>query len=130
NMEKVKISGKKMINRKVKSFEGKDLGKIQSITADYVELKDGDTRYFVPELHIREFDKDNLYVLLPKDEIEEKYKRDSTPLKSEIARIESAEKGGKEYAEYHQVIPFMAKEPGLQLKGEQSGKVLTIPWED
>ena len=31
-MVNVKISGKKMIHRKVKSFEGKDLGKIESIT--------------------------------------------------------------------------------------------------
>jgi len=127
-LEKVKISGKKMIHRKVKSFEGKDLGKIESITPDYVEIKDGGNRYFIPQLHIKEFDKENLYVLLPKEEIVDKYKRDSPPLRSEMQQIEDSDK--PEFSGYHQVIPFMAKEPDLHLKGEQSGKILTIPWED
>ena len=127
-MVNVKISGKKMIHRKVKSFEGKDLGKIESITEDYIEVKDGDTHYFIPKLHVKEFDKDNLYVLMPKDEIKDMYKRDSPPLRSEMKQIEDSNK--PEYAAYHQVIPFMAKEPDLHLKGEQSGKILTIPWED
>src|SRR4029079_6844831 len=108
-MTDVKLSGKKMIHRKVKSFEGKDLGKIESITTDYIEVKDGDTHYFIPKLHVKEFDKDNLYVLLPKDEIKEKYKRDNPPLASEIQQIEDSDK--PEYDGYHKVIPFMAKEP-------------------
>ena len=116
-----------MINKKVKSFDGKDLGKIQNITADYVELKHGGTHYFIPKVHIKEFDKDDLYVLQTKDEIKEKYERDDPPLASEI---EEAERSGKGYSGYHEVIPFMAKEPGLELKGKESGTVLTIPWEE
>lgn len=50
-MSKVKISGKQMIHRKVKSFEGEDVGKIESISADYVEVKHDKTRYFIPKLH-------------------------------------------------------------------------------
>ncbi|MDW0329089.1 MAG: hypothetical protein QN545_10700, partial [Nitrososphaeraceae archaeon] len=65
-MTKVKISGKRLIDKKVKSFDGKDLGKIKSITPEYVELKDGDKHYFVPKVHIKERDKD-LYVLLMED---------------------------------------------------------------
>src|SRR4029453_8447265 len=100
HMTQVKISGKKMINKKVKSIDGKDLGKIQNITADYVELK---------------------------DEIKDKYERDDPPLPSEI---KEAERSGQGYEGYHEVIPFMAKEPDLQLKGKESGEILTIPWED
>jgi hypothetical protein len=59
-MSKVKISGKKMIHRKVKSFEGEDVGKIESISSDYVEVKHDKTRYFIPKLHIKNYDKDNL----------------------------------------------------------------------
>ena len=62
-MAKVKISGKKMIGKTVKSFDGKDLGEIKSISADYVELKHGNDRYFIPKLHVKEFDKENLYAL-------------------------------------------------------------------
>jgi hypothetical protein len=126
-MTQVKISGKKMINKKVKSIDGKDLGKIQNITPDYVELKHGSTHYFIPKLHIKEFDKEDLYVLQTKDELKDKYERDDPPLPSEI---KEAERSGQGYEAYHEVIPFMAKEPDLQLKGKESGNVLTIAWED
>lgn len=125
-MTRVKISGKRMIDRKVKSFDGKDLGKIKSLTPEYVELKDGDKRYFVPKVHVKEHDNDNLHVLLMEDEVKERYQRDSPPLPSEVARAENSEEG---YQFYHEVIPFMAKEPGLRLKGDKSGDVLNIPWD-
>jgi len=108
-LTKVKISGKRLIDKKVKSFDGKDLGKIKSITPEYVELKDGDKRYFVPKVHIKE------------------YEREDPPLSSEI---QEAERTGEGYNSYHEVIPFMAKEPGLELKGEKTGDILKIPWED
>ncbi len=125
-MTKVKISGKRLIDKKVKSFDGKDLGKIKSITPEFVELKDGGKRYFVPKVHIKEHDKD-LYVLLMEDEVKDKYQREDPPLPSEI---QEAERTGEGYTSYHEVIPFMAKEPGLELKGEKSGDILKIPWED
>ncbi|HEY7777633.1 MAG TPA: hypothetical protein VIA09_03750 [Nitrososphaeraceae archaeon] len=76
-MAKVKISGKKMIGKSVKSFDGKDLGEIKSISADYVELKHGNDHYFIPKLHVKEFDKENLYVLLMKDEVKDRYERNN-----------------------------------------------------
>jgi hypothetical protein len=125
-LTKVKISGKRLIDKKDKSFDGKDLGKIKSITPEYVELKDGDKRYFVPKVHIKEHDKD-LFVLLMGDEVKDKYEREDPPLSSEI---QEAERTGEGYNSYHEVIPFMAKEPGLELKGEKTGDILKIPWED
>lgn len=129
-MTKVKISGEKMIHKKVKSFDGKDLGKIESITADYVELKHGSTHYFIPKLHIKEFDKENLYVLLLEDEIKDRYERDDPPLPSEIQEGEQLGRDEAKYKGYHEVIPFMAKEPDLQLKEKDTGEILTIPWEE
>ena len=125
-MTKVKISGKRLIDKKVKSFDGKDLGKVKSITLEFVEIKDGDKRYFVPKLHFKEDDKD-LYVLLLEDEVKDKYRRKDPPLPSEI---QEAERTGEGYTSFHEIIPFMAKEPGLELKGENSGEILKIPWED
>ena len=125
-MVKVKISGKKMIGKSVKSFDGKDLGEIKSISADYVELKHGNDHYFIPKLHVKEFDKENLYVLLMKDEVKDRYERNNPPLPSEV---KYAERTGQGYVGYHEVIPFMSKEPDLQLKGQESGDILTIPWE-
>jgi hypothetical protein len=125
-MTKVKISGKRLIDKKVKSFDGKDLGKIKSITPEYVELKDDGKNYFVPRIHIKEYDKD-LYVLLLEDEVKNKYQRDDPPLSSEVRE---AERTGEGYTSFHEGIPFMAKEPGVELKGEKSGDILRIPWED
>jgi hypothetical protein len=125
-MTKLKISGKRLIDKKVKSFDGKDVGKVKSITPEFVELKDGDKRYFVPKLHFKEHDKD-LYVLLMEDEVKDKYQRKDPPLSSEI---QEAERTGEGYTSYHEIIPFMAKEPDLELKGEKSGEILKIPWED
>ncbi|CAN5605412.1 hypothetical protein BH18THE1_BH18THE1_07980 [soil metagenome] len=125
-MTRVKISGERLIDKKVKSFDGKDLGKIKSITPEYVELKEGDKRYFVPKVHIKEHDKD-LFVLLMEDEVKDKYEREHPPLSSEI---QEAVRTGEGYNSYHEVIPFMAKEPGLELKGEKTGDTLKIHWED
>ncbi|MGI8720397.1 MAG: hypothetical protein ACR2KF_07720 [Nitrososphaeraceae archaeon] len=125
-MTRVKISGERLIDKKVKSFDGKDLGKIKSITPEYVELKEGDKRYFVPKVHIKEHDKD-LFVLLMEDEVKDKYEREDPPLSSEI---QEAVRTGEGYNSYHEVIPFMAKEPGLELKGEKTGDTLKIHWED
>ena len=125
-MAKGKISGKKMIGKSVKSFDGKDLGEIKSISSDYVELKHGNDHYFIPKLHVKEFDKENLYVLLMKDEVKDRYERNNPPLPSEV---KYADRTGQGYAGYHEVIPFMSKEPDLQLKGQESGDILTIPWE-
>jgi hypothetical protein len=69
---------------KVESFEGEDVGKIESISADYVEVKQDKTRYFIPKLHIKGYDKDNLYILLSMDEIKKRYERDTPPLSSEF----------------------------------------------
>ena len=125
-MAKIKISGKRLIDKKVKSFDGKDVGKVTSITPEFVELKDGNKRYFVPKLHFKEHDKD-LYVLLMEDEVKDKYQRKDPPLASEI---QEAERTGEGYSSYHEIIPFMAKEPDLELKGEKTGEILKIPWED
>jgi hypothetical protein len=123
---KVKISGKRLIDKKVKSFDGKYVGKVTSITPEFVELKDGNKLYFVPKLHFKEHDKD-LYVLLMEDEVKDKYQRKDPPLASEI---QEAERTGEGYSSYHEIIPFMAKEPDLELKGEKTGEILKIPWED
>lgn len=125
-MTELKISGKRLIDKKVKSFDGKDVGKVKSITPEIVELKDGDKRYFVPKLHFKEHDKD-LYVLLMEDEVRDKYQRKDPPLPSEI---QDAVRSGEGYNSYHQIIPFMAKEPDLELKGEKSGDILKIPWDE
>jgi hypothetical protein len=66
-----------MIGKSVKSFGGKDLGEIKSISSDYVGLIPGNNHYFIPKLHVKEFDKENLYVLLMKEEVKERSERNN-----------------------------------------------------
>jgi len=118
---------KGLIHKKVSSIDGKELGTIESISVDYVEIVEHRIKkkhYFLPKSYIKEFGKKNLCILLTKNEVKNRYQRHGPPTLSEI---QSSEEAG---IKYHEVIPFMAKEPGLELKGEQSGDILRIPWEE
>ena len=121
----VDTSWDKVIDKKVKSSEKEELGKIKSIGQYFVEVEDGVIRkkhYFIPKKYLQHYDDDTVYSSVTKDEIKQKYQRDSPPLESEL---EEAEKG-KDY----ELIPFMAKEPGLEIKTPSMDEELKIPWEE
>lgn len=126
----------KIIDRKVKSTDDEDLGKVESVAVNYVEVKEGAVhkkRYFIPKYYIQGFDGENLYTSLTKSEIKDRYERDNPPTESEFQTQEYMEQKRKVDSNYPQFlhgIPFMAKEPGVQLRTEQSGETLTIPWEE
>jgi hypothetical protein len=121
----VNTSWDKVIDKKVKSSDKEEVGKIKSIGQYFVEVEDGvisKKHYFVPKKYLQQYDEDTIYSTLTKDEINQKYQRDSPPLESEL---EEAEKG-KDY----ELIPFMAKEPGLEIKTPSMDEELNIPWEE
>ena len=133
---KVGMPWNKVIGKEVKSADDKDLGEVESITPDYIEVKEGKLNkkhYFVPKIYVDEFDGKKLHVTLTKDEIKHKFEKDNSPLPTEF---ESKEHGdlSKQHSEKHpedrELIPLMAKEPGLEIKGEESGESLNIPWEE
>ena len=70
---------------------------------------------------------------LTKDEIKDRYERDSPPLQAEFESNEykdiSKQREAK-YPQYRELIPLMAKEPGLEMKGQESGEIFKIPWEE
>jgi hypothetical protein len=121
----VNTSWDKVIDKKVKSSDKEELGKIKSIGQYFVEVEDGvisKKHYFVPKKYLQQYDEDTIYSTLTNDEIKQKYQRDLPPLESEL---EEAEKG-KDY----ELIPFMAKEPGLEIKTPSMDEELNIPWEE
>jgi hypothetical protein len=132
----VGMSWDKVIGEEVKSADDKDLGKVESIAADYVEVKEGTVNkkhYYIPKSFVEEFDGKKLHVSLTKDEVKERYERDSPPLPAEFESNEykdiSRQREAK-YPQYLELIPLMAKEPGLEMKGQESGEILKIPWEE
>jgi hypothetical protein len=76
------MSWDKIIDKKVKSNDNEDMGKVESVAANYVEVKEGALhrkRYFVPKYYLEGFDGENLRASLTKDEIKDRYERDSPP---------------------------------------------------
>jgi hypothetical protein len=74
------ISWDKAIDKKVKSSDNHDLGKIESITREYIQTKEGvlgKKCYFIPKYYIQGYDGDNIWVSLTKDEVKTRFERDS-----------------------------------------------------
>ena len=132
----VEMPWEKVIGKKVKSSDSKDLGKVESIGPHFVEVDEGivrHKRYFIPKYYVEGFDGDNLHVAPTKDELKSKYERDSPPSESELQNQEYLERKSKVESLHPQFlhgVPFMAKEPGVALKDQQAGQTLDIPWEE
>jgi hypothetical protein len=124
------------IDKKVKSSDNEDLGKVQSLAPYYIEISEGSVRkkrYFVPRYYIKGYDGKHLYTSITKDEIKTKYERDSPPSESEFNTqeyIKQKQMVDSTYPQFMHGIPFMAKEPGVSLKDQRSGETLNIPWEE
>jgi hypothetical protein len=125
NEEAAKLSWEKVLDKEVKSSDRKEIGKIKSVGQHFVEVEDGlisKKHYFIPKKYIHQYDGNTIYSSLEKEEISQKYQRDSPPLESEFQESER----GEEY----ELIPFMAQEPGLEIKTERMDEELKIPWEE
>lgn len=123
--EEPKMTWDQVLDKEVKTSDEEELGKIKSVGDYFVEVEDGvisKKHYFVPKKYLHEYDGDTVYSSLDKEQIKQKYERDSPPLESEIQDIEK----DKDY----QLIPFMAKEPGLEIQTPSMESELKIPWEE
>ena len=125
-----------VIDKEVKSSDNKDVGKVESISVNYLEVKEGHVskkRYYIPKHYIQGFDGHKLHTSITKVEIKDRYERDSPPSDSEFKTQEYEEQRRKmesTYPQFSRGVPFMAKETGVELKSEPSGETLNIPWEE
>ena len=132
----VEMSWDKIIDKKVKSSDRQDLGKVESVSTEYIEVKEGivsKKHYYVPKYYIEGFDGEHLHASLTKDEIKAKYERDSPPAESEFRTEEYMNRKRKveeNYPQFLHGIPIMAKEPGVTLQSSSSGGTVNIPWEE
>jgi hypothetical protein len=136
SQDMVGLPWENVIDKEVKSSDNKDVGKVESISANYLEVKEGHVskkHYYIPKHYVQGYDGHKLHASITKDEIKDRYERDSPPSDSELKTQEYEEQRRKMEATYPQFsrgIPFMAKEPGVELKSESSGETLNIPWEE
>ena len=105
------ISWDKAIDKKVKSKDDKDLGKIQSITNEYIQTKDGTVSkdyYYIPKYYIEGYDGDHLWVSLTKDEVKTRFEKDKSPSSAEFETPEYNDRRTtvqKQYPDFATSIP-------------------------
>ncbi len=134
--DSVGMPWEKILDKKMKSSDKEDLGKVQSVSSHYVEVTEGKVskkRYYIPKYYVQGYDGEHIHASLTKDEIKDRYQRDSPPSESEFRTQEYEERKRKVDADYPQFVhgvPFMAREPGVTLKNVQTGQALNIPWEE
>ena len=75
------------MDKKVKSKDDKDLGKIQTITNEYIQTKDGTVNknyYYIPKYYLEGYDGDNFWVSLTKDEVKTRFEKEKAPSLAEF----------------------------------------------
>ena len=105
------ISWDKAIDKKVKSKDKEDLGKIQSITNEYIQTKEGTVSknyYYIPKYYIEGYDGDHLWVSLTKDEVKTRFEKESAPSSTEFETPEYLQRRTtieKQYPDFASNIP-------------------------
>lgn len=131
----VQMPWDKLISKKVKSSDNKDLGEVESVATNYIEVKEGmvsKKHYYMPKYYLQGFDGDNLRAALTKDEVKDRFERDSPPSPSEFESAEYMEQKRRVESQYPQFlhgVPWMAKEPGTEIQVDFSGTTYNIPWD-
>lgn len=111
------ISWDKAIDKKVKSKDDKDLGKIQSITNEYIQTKDGTINkkyYYIPKYYIEGYDGDHLWISLTKGEAKTRFEKEDAPSSVEY---ETPEYNDRRIAVQKQYPDFTTNIPSYQVGG-------------
>ena len=104
------ISWDKAIDKKVKSKDDKDLGKIQSITNEYIQTKDGTISknyYYIPKYYMEGYDGDHLWVSLTKDEVKSRFEKENAPSSVEFETPEYNERRTTVQKNSIQILPLI-----------------------
>src|SRR6478672_2572104 len=124
------------VDKKVKSSDDKDLGKIQKVTKEYIQVNEGlvsKKSYFIPKYYVQGYDGNYLWVSLTKEEIKSRYERDNPPSDAELRTQEDLEQKKKATIESPQQqllhgVPFVATESGVTIRNEATGEESKIEW--
>jgi hypothetical protein len=122
----VQMPWDKIIDKKVKSSDRKDLGDVGSVSSDYIEVRQGfvsKKHYYIPKYYIQGFDGDNIYASLTKGEIKDRFECDSPPPPSELRTEKYQEQVRRVESNYPQFVhgvPRIAKEPTTEIPVDYS----------
>ena len=73
----VNIAWDKIIGKKVKSIDDKDIGKIKQVFEDHIQIKTGliGKDHSIPKSYVERYEDDKVFLSLTKGEIKEKFKK-------------------------------------------------------
>lgn len=131
----VQLSWDKIIGKKVRSSDKKDLGDVESVATNYIEVRKGIVsrkQYYIPKYFIQGFDGDNLYTSLTEYEIKTRFERDSPPSPSELQTTEYQEHVRQVESanpQFVHSIPWMTKESFSQIPVDNADTTYKIPWD-
>lgn len=131
------ISWDTVIDKKVKSSDDQDLGKIHTITNDFVQTKEGlvsKNYYFIPKYYVLGYDGEYVWVSLTKDEVKTKFERDNAPtdLKGFLPEGYDEKRAAtiKEYPEFENQVPSFSPVGKSSIDTTYEKEKLMMPWED
>jgi hypothetical protein len=129
------ISWDKAIDKKVKSTDAKDLGKVQSITKDYVQTKVGTVSknyYYIPKYYMQGYDGDHIWISLTKDEVKSKLEGEKHPPASTVETPEYLERRitiTKQYPDFETNIPTYAGGGTSAAATTTAADSVPMPWD-
>jgi hypothetical protein len=131
------ISWDTVIDKKVKSSDDQDLGKVHTITNDFIQTKEGvvsKSYYFIPKYYVQGYDGENVWVSLTKDDVKAKFERDSAPtdLKGFLPEGYDEKRAAtiKEFPEFENQVPSYSPQGTSLPEITAQKEKLVMPWKD
>jgi hypothetical protein len=138
--ERVILSWEDARDRKVKTSEGQELGKIKSVGKGYIEVEDGliaKKTYFIPKYFVQGYDGNFIWISLIKEDVKERYEREKPPVDmSEFETPDYVERRDSVktlYPDFDEYIPRYAPVPGASttnVRAPPSTKAVTVFWDN
>src|SRR5918994_1024161 len=128
-------------DKKVKSSDEKDLGKVYNATKDYIEIKEGrigKKTYFVPKYFVQGYDGDNIWISLEKEDVKRRFERELPP--QDVSEFETPdyvqrrESIRKYFPDFDNNIPRYTPIPGASsadsgsVPTPTSTKMVSVSW--
>ena len=138
SMEQKAIPWERIIDKRVKLADDDDIGKVKSISPDFIEVKEGTASkhsYYIPKYYVDGYDGDDVYlssVIASKEDARSKFERQSPPTREELRTPEYLERMrgvDQRYPQFLHGVPWFAHEPPTEIPVDYSGTSYDIPWD-
>jgi hypothetical protein len=138
--EKVILSWEDARDKKVKTSEGQELGKIKNVGKEYIEVEDGliaKKTYFIPKYFVQGYDGNFIWISVIREDVKERFEKEKPPVDmSEFETPDYVERRDSVktlYPDFDKYIPRYAPVPGASttnVRAPPSTKAVTVFWDN